>query len=149
MYQYLVVKKGHVARGFSDGKSLQNVKSIDLDKLKQEHGLLIQGDWQQLHIPEQYKEYMQTLLERGDDLMKKPNIELLTLHGAKGKECENVCLFPDYGTEGQDEFIYRNAYEDPDPEHRLFFVGTTRAKENLYLMQPTSDYYYTIGEPIV
>jgi superfamily I DNA/RNA helicase len=92
---------------------------------------------------------MQTLLERGDDLMKKPNIELLTLHGSKGKECENVCLFTDYGLEGQDEFIYRSAYEDPDPEHRLFFVGVTRAKENLYLMQPTSDYYYTIGEPIV
>jgi len=149
IYQYLVVKKGHVARGFSDGKSLQNVKSIDLDKLKQEHGLLIDGDWKQLHIAEQYKEYMQTLLERGDDLMKKPNIELLTLHGSKGRECENICLFPDYGAEGQDEFIYRNAYEDPDPEHRLFFVGVTRAKENLYLMQPTSDYYYTIGEPIV
>ena len=92
---------------------------------------------------------MQTLLERGDDLMKKPNIELLTLHGSKGRECENICLFPDYGTEGQDEFIYRNAYADPDPEHRLFFVGVTRAKQNLYLMQPTSDYYYTIGEPIV
>ena len=149
VYQYLLVKKGHVARGFSDGKSLQNEKSVDLIKLKQNHGLLIEGDWQQLNIPEQYKEYMQTLLERGDDLMKKPNIELLTLHGSKGKECENVCLFPDYGTEGQDEFIYRGAYEDPDPEHRLFFVGTTRAKENLYLMQPTSDYYYTIGEPIV
>ena len=23
------------------------------------------------------------------------------------------------------------------------------AKENLYIMQPTSDYYYTIGGPIV
>jgi len=31
----------------------------------------------------------------------------------------------------------------------LFYVGTTRAKENLYIMQPTSDYYYTIGGPIV
>ena len=149
VYQYLLVKKGQVARGFSDGKSLQNEKSVDLQKLKHNHGLLIEGDWQQLNIPEQYKEYMITLLERGDDLMKKPKIELLTLHGSKGRECENVCLFPDYGTEGQDEFIYRSAYDDPDPEHRLFYVGTTRAKENLYLMQPTSDYYYTIGEPIV
>jgi len=149
LYKSLVVKKGHVARGFSDGKSLQNEKSVDLQKLKTHHGLLIQGDWKQLHISDQYKDYMQTLLERGDDLMKEPNIELLTLHGSKGKECENVCLFTDYGLEGQDEFIYRSAYEDPDPEHRLFFVGVTRAKENLYLMQPTSDYYYTIGEPIV
>ena len=55
----------------------------------------------------------------------------------------------DYGVEGQDEFIYRSAYENQDAEHRLFYVGTTRAKENLYIMQPTSDYYYTIGDPII
>jgi superfamily I DNA/RNA helicase len=92
---------------------------------------------------------MQTLLERGDTLMEKSKIQLLTLHGSKGKECDNVCLFTDYGVEGQDEFIYRSAYENQDSEHRLFYVGTTRAKENLYIMQPTSDYYYTIGGPIV
>ena len=149
VYQYLLVKKGHVARGFSDGKSLQNETSVDLDKLKTHHGLLIKGDWKQLHFPNDTKDYMQTLLERGDTLMEKSKIQLLTLHGSKGKECENVCLFTDYGTEGQDEFIYRSAYENPDAEHRLFYVGTTRAKENLYIMQPTSDYYYTIGGPIV
>jgi DNA helicase-2/ATP-dependent DNA helicase PcrA len=149
VYQYLLVKKGHVARGFSNGKTIQNEKSVDIEKLKSHHGLLITGDWKQLNFPADTKDYMQTLLERGDDLMNKSKIQLMTLHGSKGRECENVCLFPDYGTEGQDEFIYRGAYEDPDPEHRLFFVGATRAKENLYLMQPTSDYYYTIGGPIV
>ena len=149
VYQYLLVKKGHVARGFSNGKTIQNEKSVDIEKLKSHHGLLITGDWKQLNFPADTKDYMQTLLERGDDLMNKSKIQLMTLHGSKGRECENVCFFPDYGTEGQDEFIYRGAYEDPDPEHRLFFVGATRAKENLYLMQPTSDYYYTIGGPIV
>ena len=149
LYEWLLVKKGHVARGYSDGRSVLRETSVSLNKLKQEHGLLIEGDWKQLNFPEDTKEYMQTLLERGDTLMKKSRIELLTLHGSKGKECENVCLFTDYGTEGQDEFIYRAAYEDPDPEHRLFYVGTTRAKENLYIMQPSSDYHYTIGEPIV
>ena len=149
VYQYLLVKKGQVARGFSNGKTIQNEKSVDIEKLKSHHGLLITGDWKQLNFPNDTKDYMQTLLERGDDLMNKSKIQLMTLHGSKGRECENVCLFPDYGTEGQDEFIYRGAYEDPDPEHRLFFVGATRAKENLYLMQPTSDYYYTIGGPIV
>jgi superfamily I DNA/RNA helicase len=149
LYNFLLVKKGHVRRGYSDGKTIQRETSVDLDKLKSEHGLLIDGDWKQLHFPEDTKEYMQTLLERGDTLMEKSKIQLLTLHGSKGKECENVCLFTDYGTEGQDEFIYRSAYENPDAEHRLFYVGTTRAKENLYVMQPTSDYYYTIGGPIV
>jgi superfamily I DNA/RNA helicase len=149
LYNFLLVKKGHVRRGYSDGKTIQRETSVDLDKLKSEHGLLIDGDWKQLHFPEDTKEYMQTLLERGDTLMEKSKIQLITLHGSKGKECENVCLFTDYGTEGQDEFIYRSAYENPDAEHRLFYVGTTRAKENLYVMQPTSDYYYTIGGPIV
>jgi DNA helicase-2/ATP-dependent DNA helicase PcrA len=149
LYAHLVVKKGHVARGYSDGRTVQRETSVDLQKLKKDHGLLIEGDWKQLHIPEETKEYMQTLLERGDTLMDKSNIQLLTLHGSKGKECENICLFTDYGVEGQDEFIYRAAYDDPDPEHRLFYVGTTRAKENLHIMQPSSDYHYTIGEPIV
>jgi len=149
LYNYLLVKKGHVRRGYSDGKTIQRETSVDLDKLKSEHGLLINGDWKQLHFPEDTKEYMQTLLERGDTLMEKSKIQLLTLHGSKGKECDNICLFTDYGIEGQDEFIYRSAYENQDSEHRLFYVGTTRAKENLYIMQPTSDYYYTIGGPIV
>ena len=149
LYNYLLVKKGHVRRGYSDGKTIQRETSVDLEKLKSEHGLLIDGDWKQLHFPEDTKEYMQTLLERGDTLMEKSKIQLLTLHGSKGKECDNVCLFTDYGVEGQDEFIYRSAYENQDSEHRLFYVGTTRAKENLYIMQPTSDYYYTIGGPIV
>jgi len=149
VYKYLVVKKGHVARGYSDGRTVQRETSVSLEKLKKDHGLLIEGDWKQLHFPEETKEYMQTLLERGDDLMTKPKVQLITLHGSKGKECENICLFTDYGVEGQDEFIYRAAYEDPDPEHRLFYVGTTRAKERLFIMQPSSEYHYTIGEPIV
>ena len=62
LYAHLVVKKGHVARGYSDGRTVQRETSVDLQKLKKDHGLLIDGDWKQLHIPEETKEYMQTLL---------------------------------------------------------------------------------------
>ncbi len=55
IYKYLVVKKGHVARGYSDGKNVQRETSVDLDKLKSNHGLLIEGDWRQLHFPEKQK----------------------------------------------------------------------------------------------
>jgi len=48
-----------------------------------------------------------------------------------------------------EKIIYDSALKDPDPEHRLFFVGITRAKENLYLPQATGDYQYNIGGPIV
>ena len=38
-----------------------------------------------------------------------------------------------------------NAYQkDPNPEHRLFFVGITRTVENLYLVNPMGEYGYQI-----
>ena len=85
LYEWLLVKKGHVARGYSDGRSVLRETSVSLNKLKQDHGLLIEGDWKQLNFPEDTKEYMQTLLERGDTLMKKSRIELLTYMDQKVK----------------------------------------------------------------
>jgi superfamily I DNA/RNA helicase len=80
--------------------------------------------------------------------MSNTKIELSTMHGSKGRECENVVLFMDYGTESQWLFL-RDAERNPDAQHRLIFVGITRAKQRLYIMAPLTDKYYTIGEPIV
>jgi superfamily I DNA/RNA helicase len=50
-----------------------------------------------------------------------------------------------------EKIIHDAALRNPDPEHRLFFVGVTRAKENLYIMQPDMDDYYNyiLGDPIL
>jgi superfamily I DNA/RNA helicase len=84
------------------------------------------------------------LLNNGDDLFNEPRIKVSTIHGVKGEECENVVLFTDL-----EKIIYESALRNPDPEHRLFFVGVTRTKENLYIMQPTEEYHYNIGDPIL
>jgi superfamily I DNA/RNA helicase len=76
--------------------------------------------------------------------MKNARIKISTIHGVKGEECNNVVLFMDL-----ERIIYEAAQINADPEHRLFFVGVTRAKKKLYIMQPTSDYFYRIGDPIV
>ena len=62
------------------------------------------------------------------------------------EECENVVLYT-----GIEKIIHDAALRNPDPEHRLFFVGVTRAKENLYIMQPDIDDYYNYipGDPIL
>ena len=143
VYEYLNYNKGHVKHGFASGNSLANISSVDLDKLKSDHGLLVTGSWEQLHIPEESIIYIKSLLREGDDLMKDARIKLSTIHGVKGEECDNVVLYTDI-----ENIIYESARRDPDTEHRIFFVGVTRAKENLYLMQPTSDYQYNIGDPI-
>jgi len=146
--EFIRYKDGHVAHGFSSGDSLEGIEYVSLNELKKDHGLLASGSWEQFKIDEDTKNYIKTLLKKGDDLMSNTKIELSTMHGSKGRECENVVLFMDYGTENQWLFL-RDAERNPDAQHRLIFVGITRAKQRLYIMAPLTDKYYTIGEPIV
>ncbi len=143
IYEYLSYKLKHVKRGFSEGKSLENIDYVDLDDLRMDHGLEIYGSWEQLNIPEESKLYIKSLLANGDDLFNKPRIKVSTIHSVKGEECDNVVLFTDL-----ERVIYESARRNPNPEHRLFFVGVTRTKENLYIMQPTEEYVYNVGDPI-
>ena len=110
------------------------------------HGLLVTGSWEQLQIRQDTKLYIKSLLANGDDLFKPTRIKVSTIHGVKGEECENVVLYT-----GMERTIYESALKNADPEHRLFFVGVTRAKENLYIMQPDIDDYYNYipGDPIL
>jgi len=142
--QFLKSTAGHVKHGFSSGKTLDHVENVNLQELKDNHGLLVTGSWEQFTIEEDIKNYMKTLLEKKDDLMKDTRIELSTMHGSKGRECENVLVFPDYGTENQFK-PYLEAINNPDAQHRLVYVAVTRAKNKLYLMAPLHDEFYTIG----
>ena len=146
IYKYLTVKAKLIKENFSTGKSLDVVDYVDIDDLMMNHGLLVTGNWEQLQIRQDSKLYMKALLENGDDLFKPARIKVSTIHGVKGEECENVVLFT-----GMEKIIYEAALKKPDPEHRLFFVGVTRAKENLYIMQSDMDdfYNYIPGEPIL
>ena len=120
-----------------------------MDILKKDHGLLIEGDWQQLCFEENTKKYIKSILKNGDDLSTDSRIELSTIHGAKGRERENIVLCMDYGTETQSEMLSQKALDDPDSTHRLFFDGVTRAMQRLYILAPLTSHYYTIGEPVV
>ena len=147
--EFLSSQAGHVKHGFSSGKTLNTVENVNLEELKESHGLLATGDWEQLHIEDKIKDYIKTLLNRGDNLMEKTRIELSTMHGSKGRECNNVLVFPDYGAENQVR-PYLEAIRNPDAQHRLVYVAVTRAKNKLYLMSPLHDDkdFYIIGGTI-
>ena len=113
-------------------------------KRREHHGLLASGSWEILNFPNQSKLYIKKLLESGDDLMKPARIRLSTIHGAKGDEAENVALFTD-----TEKIIYDASRDNADPEHRTWFVGVTRAKENLFVCSQYYEYQYNIGAPIV
>ena len=144
LWGYLTVRDGHLERGYASGKTLAMIESINLQGLREHHGLRVAGSWEQLNFPEQSKAYIRTILKNGDDLMKPARIKLSTIHSVKGEECDNVVLFTDL-----ERIIYESAQKDPDPEHRTFFVGITRAKEKLFITNQDYEYQYNIGVPLI
>ena len=80
-------------------------------------------------------EYIRKMRSNGEQLNKKPRILLSTIHGVKGGEAQNVILLTDLSLNTQ------KGYErNPDDENRLFYVGATRTKENLHIVEP-KDFY--------
>ena len=144
IYEYLKFDKGDVKYGFSGGKSLVNVDSVDIDDLRADHGLLVSGGWDVLRFKDYQRDYIKELVTSGEDLSKPARIKLSTIHSVKGEESENVILFTDL-----ERIIYEAAQVNKDTEHRLFFVGVTRAKENLFIMNQGYEYQYNIGEEII
>lgn len=61
---------------------------------------------------------------------KDPDVIIGTINSVKGGEADNVILFPSLSSAGMDQY-----YEDPDSIIRLFYVGMTRARENLILCE--------------
>lgn len=92
---------------------------------------------------EEYKVRLRTLKNGIDQYYRKAvpeAVHLLTLHGSKGLEFDNVILmdliegwFPDEKCIDDLNTGNRKAYEE---EVRLFYVGVTRAKKKIYLLSP-------------
>ena len=79
------------------------------------------------------KEYLLQLLENKEDLEKPARIWLSTIHAIKGGEQDNVILCLDIG----DKIIkaIKRSQDKQDEEHRVWYVGTTRARNNLYKLK--------------
>jgi len=79
-------------------------------------------------------EYLRKMRANGEQLNKKPRIELSTIHAAKGGESQNVVLLTDLTKTTLDTYE-----KNPDDESRLFYVGATRTKENLHIIAPKQE----------
>lgn len=73
-------------------------------------------------------EYVRALLRRGESPTKPGRITLSTIHGAKGGEADNVLLWPT--PNGR---VRKSMMLDSDPEHRVLYVGMTRARRRLII----------------
>jgi len=141
LYQYMPVGKEGVSRGKKGllGADIEALYSYET--LSKEWGLNIPLDtsWELAltRIPESDRNYIRHILKSGHQLDEKANIKLSTIHGAKGGESQNVILFSDISKRIND-----NMWINRDDERRVFYVGMTRAKENLYIVPSTSPYEF-------
>lgn len=93
--------------------------------------------WALSEIPAGRSEYYAGLIARGVKLREPPNVRIETIHGVKGAEADHVMLLTDISPRT------RRAFDlSPDPEHRVFYVGVTRARQTLHLVNPQTDISY-------
>ena len=114
----------------------------DLDTLKVLFGPFSVGEWQYAleKINIQDRAYLLRLGLGGDDITKKPRIKISTIHAAKGGECDNVLLTTDMNIK-----TYTSYQKDSDDEQRVFYVGATRAKEELHVLLPQTTMHFRLA----
>jgi len=124
-----------VKRGFKKLPTLDDEALITLTELQEHHGLVATDNmiWHEAmdKIPETDRAYIIAMLRRGEKFNAEPRITVSTIHGSKGGEADNVVLFTDLSPAADTQM--RN---NPDDMHRVFYVGVTRTKNNLYIVEP-------------
>ena len=134
IYSYMSTKE-RVKRGFKTLSTLEDTDMVNMQALTVNFGLLATPDmvWHIAmdRIPENDRAYIIAMLRRGERFNGEPRITVSTIHGAKGGEADNVVLFTDLSPAAEEQMNI-----NPDDTHRVFYVGVTRAKQNLFIVEP-------------
>lgn len=124
---------------------IQNGQMIDKKALKVMHAYMSNTDeitkpWHEALdlMPSERKLLFMQFEKEGENFFT-PRIIFSTIHGAKGAEADNVVISPDLSYKAYNEML-----ENPDDEARVFYVGITRAKQNLFILTPQTRYYYEL-----
>lgn len=131
VYEWL--KVGHGVKRGHKGTEFEAEDYFTLDSLKREHGLLTDAIWHEAlrMLPIERLEYYLMALRKfgGTALLQEPRVRVDTIHGVKGGEADVVVLLTDMA------YTTHRAYlKHRDPEQRVFYVGATRAREQLHLL---------------
>ena len=147
VYRFMSVG-GRIQRGFKKLPAVMDEDTVSLDELITHHGLMelvhVVGTprvaenirnciWHEAvdRLPDRDRAYIVALLRRGEKFNGIPRINVSTIHGSKGGEADNVVVFTDLSPAADESMRI-----DADDIHRTFYVGVTRTKENLFIVEP-------------
>jgi len=109
-------------------RGIPYLSKTDISRVKSKDDL---QDWE----PEKIA-YVNRLISKGT-LESEPLINVSTIHAVKGGEADNVIIMTDVS-----RGVQRQLEWDEDSEHRVFYVGITRAKKQVIVVLPSSKYNY-------
>jgi len=91
-------------------------------------------NWYDIFVADQ-KEilYIRNIISGGEILSENARVWVSTIHAAKGGEEDNVILSLHQGSKVQKSI--RLSVDKQDEEHRAWYVGITRARNNLYKLK--------------
>lgn len=82
--------------------------------------------------------FLRDCLAHGESLTA-PRIHISTIHAVKGKEADHVVLWTALTKRLADQLRIA-----PDAEHRVFYVGVTRARQTVAVVVPRTQYWYPV-----
>ena len=128
----------HGAKKLLDAVSAEDV--LDYQTLSQRFGLIapLEVDVARaLNLSAEEDRYIAMLEARGEDILAPARIKVSTFHAMKGGEDDNCAVFlastKRFSIDG-----------DKDDLHRAFYVGLTRARKNLFLIESDRTYRYDV-----
>ena len=144
VYQQLKTKT-QLTRGHKLLPGVDEQAKLHMVELAEYHGLLAQGTWFEVFhgIPDWRRAYYRALLRKHGTLKLPAQVQLETIHGAKGAEAPNVALFLE-----QSRRVWDESQHNPDDEHRVWYVGVTRAREQLHLVNAANRWGYMMPAPL-
>lgn len=119
--------------------NLSDTENVDFTLLNQTYGLKDLAPWYTAleGLPQTSVDYYRSVLSNGYSLTATPQITISTIHAAKGGEADHVVLLSDMAYRSHQEYE-----KQPDNERRVAYVGATRAKERLSIIQPQTRLFF-------
>lgn len=121
--------------------SLPDSETVNWKILNEDFGLRSNDVWYKAfnRMSESEINYYRASLRRGEKLETEPRIRINTIHGVKGGEADNVVILQDMSARSFEEF-----QKNPDDEIRVWYVGVTRARKTLHIINPRTSYFFDL-----
>jgi len=141
---YEQFRVGHeVKRGFKSLSKMEDNTTYTMQELVDNFGLLTDAIWHDAFkaISSDDIEYYLSILRiyGSEAFTSKPEVHVNTIHGVKGGEAENVVLHLDQARKTNLEYL-----ANPDAERRVMYVGVTRARRCLHIVQPQTNRFFQL-----